>query len=225
MLFKGTIIGPASGSIAGITASHNQAGQYFRNRSIPVNPNTVSQIAVRAYMSAAVSEWTNTLTGVQREAWTAYAIATPVINRLGDSITLSGMNMYVRSAVARKQALLTAIAAGPTTPNLPALTTPSVTTLSATQLILAFTNTDTWATAVGGALLISQSRSQGAAINFFKGPWRFMAIVAGAVVPPTTPATRPLTFPGVAGQRMYFKLRATTADGRLSGEQIIYGSF
>lgn len=225
MLFKGTIIGPASGSIAGITASHNQAGQYFRNRSIPVNPNSPAQILVRAYMAAAVAEWTGTLTAVERAAWTAYALATPVINRLGDTITLSGMNHYVRSAVARKMVALAPVSAGPTVPNLPVLTTPTITTLSAVSAIIAFDNSDLWATEVGGAMTIAQSRSQGPAINFFKGPFRTIGVVLGAVVPPTSPVTKTLVFPGVAGQYMYFRFRSTTADGRLSGDQIVRGGF
>ena len=53
MLFRGTHLTDASGSLSGVTYSHNRGGAYTRNRSIPVNPNTVQQQAVRNAFSSA----------------------------------------------------------------------------------------------------------------------------------------------------------------------------
>ena len=47
MLFKPTIVASLSGSLGGITASHNRFGAYLRERVIPVNPGTQPQVIVR----------------------------------------------------------------------------------------------------------------------------------------------------------------------------------
>ncbi|KKM06452.1 hypothetical protein LCGC14_1743870, partial [marine sediment metagenome] len=47
MLFKSGLITQGSGSIGGLTASHNRGGMYFRARTIPTNPATSFQTVVR----------------------------------------------------------------------------------------------------------------------------------------------------------------------------------
>lgn len=93
-----------SGSMKGITASHNKGGAYFRGRTIPTNPNTTRQQAVRGVLGALSSAWTSTLTDSQRQAWRDYAANTPTTDSLGNTITLSGQNMYVRANTARQLA-------------------------------------------------------------------------------------------------------------------------
>ncbi|MGI8516561.1 MAG: hypothetical protein ACR2NT_15805, partial [Acidimicrobiia bacterium] len=50
------------------------------------------------------------------------------------------------------------------------------------------------------------------------GPYRYIAKVAGVTAtPPTSPASGiPIPWPVSVGQRLYWQLRATTSDGRLS---------
>jgi hypothetical protein len=108
--------------------------------------------------------------------------------------------------------------AGPTTYGLPTFTTPVPTIVAAgTTVSLAFTNTDAWAIAAGGYLLLFASRPQNATINFFKGPFRFAGKVTGAATPPTSPAVITLPFPiGPATSKMFFRAVAIGADGRKS---------
>lgn len=117
-LFKSSLLAQASGSLAGTVFSHNRGGQYMRNRSIPTNPSTARQASVREALSTLVYAWSNTLSEAQRTAWTAYADNTPVLNRLGDSIRLTGQQMFVRCGTVRLQAGLSAPTDGPTTPGL-----------------------------------------------------------------------------------------------------------
>ena len=49
MLFVPTIGTKLSGSLGGIVASHNRFGSYFRQRTVPVNPDTADQQMVRGY--------------------------------------------------------------------------------------------------------------------------------------------------------------------------------
>ena len=86
---------PSSGSIAGTTSSHNRAGQYTRNRRTPVNPvGTGRRATVRSNFSTAAKGYA-ALTAPQQAAWAAYALNYPVIDALGQSIKLTGQQMYV----------------------------------------------------------------------------------------------------------------------------------
>lgn len=218
MKYKGTLVAEASGSIGGLTASHNRGGTYFRQRAVPVNPNTVQQQQVRSYFANAQAAWGGTLTQAQRDAWDTYALNTPVSDALGNQVNAGGKGMFARGYVPRIQAGLTIVAAGPSNYGLPPLTLPGVTSLTATTkvAIITFANTDGWATAVGGALLVFMSRPQSPTIKSFKGPYRFAGKVLGAVSPPTSPQNITGPFPMVAGQVTFFRFVAVTTDGRLS---------
>ena len=217
MKYKGTLITQGSGSLAGATFSHNKGGQYIRQRTIPVNPNTTLQQAVRSIFATLSIAWVQTLTAAQRVLWKTYADNVPLINVLGDSIFITELAMYSRSNVPRLQAALTRVDDGPTTFSLAQMTNPSATAAAATDLLsVTFTNTDAWATAVGGAMLVYISKPQNPTINFFKGPYQFAGKIAGAVVPPTSPQTIALPQPIVAGQKVFFRIEATEVDGRLS---------
>lgn len=113
MLVTSQIVAAGSGSIGGLTWSHNRGGQYLRARVIPVNPNTEAQGIARENMSSAVSLWTNTLDDAQRQAWQTYAQDTPTVNRLGAQLILSGQQMFIRSVTSRMIAGLPAVLDGP----------------------------------------------------------------------------------------------------------------
>lgn len=217
MKFSSLVYAQTSGSVGGLTYAHNKGGLYTRARRVPVNPNSAQQSAVRDAVSAAVGRWTNTLTDAQRAAWETYAANVPLLDALGMSRNVSGINMYVRSNVPRIQVGLSPVDAGPTTFSLPDLTLPTyVVNAGADTVAVSYTNTDGWATAVGGALLIYASRQQSPTINFFAGPYRFAGRVNGAATPPTSPATITLPFAADSGNKVFFRAEATEADGRLS---------
>ena len=86
---------PSSGSIAGTTSSHNRAGQYTRNRRSPTQPvGTGRRAAIRTAFGAAAKGYA-ALTGAQQAAWTAYAAMYPITDSLGQSVVLTGQQMYV----------------------------------------------------------------------------------------------------------------------------------
>lgn len=104
-LIKSTILAQISGSINGVTFSHNKGGAYARNRSVPANPQTDRQDQVRTAMSSLAKAWGESLTEQQRTLWRAYGAATTVTNRLGDSIQLSGIAAYQRINLFRTASL------------------------------------------------------------------------------------------------------------------------
>lgn len=218
MKFKSQVYTAASGSIGGITYAHNKGGMYTRSRATPTNPNSTQQQATRAALAQLSDRWVNVLTDLQRLEWTVYASNTPVVDRLGDPLELSGIQMYVRNNVPRVQAALGAIDDAPATFSIGSFTNPTLTCVASTQLAgVAYDNSDTWATATDGALLVYLSRPQNASITFFKGPYRFAGSVLGDdMTPPTSPASFAVPFTIFAGQKVFGFFRATQADGRLS---------
>jgi len=216
--FKSGLVTQASGSVGGLTFSHNQGGLYMRARSIPVNPNTAQQQAVRNFMSQLVAAWNDSLSAGQRATWDLYAFNTPVTSKLGEPINLSGLNMYVRSNVPRLQAGAARVDTGPSVFNLGSFTEPSFSLDTANdEGDVSFTDTDDWANEDDAFALVYFSRPFGPAINYFKGPYRFADTIDGnSTTAPTSPAAITLPFPVEAAQQVGMKFSVSRADGRLS---------
>lgn len=218
MKFQSQIISRGSGSIGGLTASHNKGGNYFRARVTPTDPQTPQQTAVRSAMAQLVNVWTNILTAIQREAWDTYALNTPLIDTFGEPRTVTGLNMYTRANVPRLQNGDVREDDGPLIFNTGDVGPTSVGFAAGTQLVsVGFDDTDEWVDEDEAHMYIYTSRPQNVSINFFKGPYRLAGSIDGdATTPPTTPAalTSPFTFS--AGQKMFGQLRVSRTDGRLS---------
>lgn len=217
--------GQVSGSIGTMTFASNRFGQYMRNRTKPINPNTSYQQAIRSIMSMLVQYWNETLTSTQRSQWDTYAAAIPMQNRLGQTIYLTGFNHFIRSNVARQQAGLAIVADGPATLSLPpADETLAIAISEATQNItVTFNDALDWCDEDGGALILLCGSPQLHTRTFFKGPWRFADSIDGdAVTPPTTGATVAASFAIQEGQRMWVQGRIARADGRLSNPFSVY---
>lgn len=220
LLKLGPNIAGISGSIGGTTYARNRYGAYARQRTKPVNPNSERQMSVRTAMSACRAAWFNTLTAAQREGWALYANSVPMINKLGETINLSGYNQFCRSAAATINGGLDIVAAAPTEFALPEQdsTLAVVPTADDQKLAVTFDNTLPWANETGAALLIYQGSPQDTTRNFFDGPWRYVGKVAGNdTTPPTSPASLDAAFPVATGQKVWLKARVLRADGRLSG--------
>lgn len=213
-----------SGSIGGITGSHNRGGMYLRARAMPVNPNTSQQQSVRAAMDACTTYWSTTLTTAQRNAWDTYAKNVTKTDKLGEARNLTGQNWFCAVNVVRVQAGVAILAAAPAVFNTGTLTPVSITasTPATPSIGITFTNTDSWATAVGGYLFVWVSRPQSPTVNRPTNGYRYAGKVSGAVSAPTSPATMTVPFAFATGQRLWVKTRAMQTDGRLSGAQTTF---
>lgn len=212
-----------SGKIGGMVYSHNRAGKYIRGMSIPVNPSTARQSVIREAMGDAVAIWGG-LTVEQRTAWGVYAAAIPYTNRVGGVFYLTGGQMFRACWLAAKSIGVAPVTTAPSTLTRPAMdpTLAATVTASTHTVSLAFDNTLAWATAVGGYLAVYMGAPQSPTVNFFKGPFTYLGKVSGAVSPPSSPnAFTSLPFTVSAGQKVFFKARIITPDGRISPE----GSF
>jgi len=82
-----------SGKIGGTIFSRNSGGSYMKNLAIPVNRNTTYQTTARALLAQFAQSW-KTIGSTDQAAWNAFAAVNPVINRVGDSVTMSGFDAY-----------------------------------------------------------------------------------------------------------------------------------
>lgn len=207
------------GSIAGNVYSRNRYGAYARARTVPINPNTALQQAVRATLAVLTVRWSQTLTAVQRTAWNLYAANVTMTNKLGEAINLSGFNHYIRSNLEFRNRLAGNTDAGPTVFEIPdADPTFAVTASEATQqLTFTFDNTLNWANETGAAMFLYQGSPQNAQRNFFGGPWQYVDRILGDVaVPPVSPLPFAVSFPIAEGQHQWVYARIRRVDGRLS---------
>lgn len=214
MKFKSALVTQATGSIGGMTASHNRGGLYLRARAIPTQPNSPEQQAVKAWMAQISARWVNVLTQAQRDAWAVYSNQVQLIDKLGEPRNIGGVAMYNRTNIPRLQAGLALIDDAPLTFNLGTFTPPTIDEISDPSSMIAFTNTDAWASTDGGACFVLISRPQNPSIGFFKGPFRFAGVIAGAATPPTSPATITNPFTYTAGQKGFIQVRIQQPDGR-----------
>lgn len=186
--------GQISGSIGANTYAHNRYGQYARGRSIPVNPNTPAQSAVRAAFTGGVSAW-KALSAANRSLWEAYASNTPWTNKLGETVYLTGQAMFVGSYSYSQIIGAAAITSPPTADGqAPISTWPTIVTAPTgdpsalgSMGLTSSATTQTGLTAntlyldydscfepedpadIQGALL--QGRLTDASVNFCNGPW------------------------------------------------------
>lgn len=222
MLFKSPIFAQASGSIAGTVFSRNGGGMYVRSRSNPTNPNTDAQQAVRDAMRTLVVYWTETLTNLQRDSWNTYAFNTPTLNKLGEPTHKTGQQMFLRGNIPRVQSGLPIANTASGIFNIGDFT-PIIGPVCGALLnsvSVAFEDTDEWANEDGAAMLIFQSRPQNPTRTFGKGPFQLLTIIEGDnTTPPTSPAVATSLFDLALGQKVFFQVRVTRADGRLSGKQ------
>jgi len=228
MLIKSQVITQMSGSLGGLTGSHNRGGTYLRARSLPTNPNTTRQQNARAAMANAVNRWTSVLTSGARNAWTNYANNTPLVGPLGDPITLSGQQMYIRSqtvlanANLQLSAALTDLVAFAGSNNLGDFTPVAVAYDTGQTAEVTYDPNDDWANEDGSVMLIQSGRDTlNASVNYYQGPWQLRGIIAGdSVTPPTTPYSFVASATWQEEQRLYFRIRVLRADGRLSSPQV-----
>lgn len=206
-----------SGSTGGTVYSHNRFGAYIRARTVPVNPNTDRQVAVRNAVRALTIAWANTLTQIQRDAWDVYASNVPWQNKFGDDVRLTGLAHYVRSNTQMVALNFGRIDAAPAIMNLAAaeLLLGCTASEATQQLDITFDDTEPWATEAGAFQHFYLGVPQNASITFFGGPWRYITSVAG-ITPAVSPKLATAPFPIADGQRLWLKSRIMRADGRLS---------
>ncbi|MCH8478817.1 MAG: hypothetical protein LAT56_12865 [Wenzhouxiangella sp.] len=215
LIKPGALIAEIRGSVGGATFARNRGGQYVRNRSIPLNPQSTRQVAVRQQFGNLSNLWSTTLTPTQRTAWSTYAANVPLPNALGEDRNVSGINMFSRGNALLQDTGGTLALDGPEVFTQGPSFTPTI-TIDAGDDELTVVDLGGYDPAASGVvgLLIAQSLPQQPGVNFYKSPFRkvsgtTIATLAGV------PEDVPLAFPVAAGQAVFIRTAVVTADGRV----------
>jgi hypothetical protein len=91
----GAIVVDGRGKLGGHVASKNRAGNYFRTKVTPVNPQTSSQSTVRNRLAGISAAW-RALSAALRAAWNAAVGDFAKTDIFGDIKNPSGFNLYQR---------------------------------------------------------------------------------------------------------------------------------
>ena len=208
---------PTSGSIHHKTHSHNSAGQYIRNRRTPVNTvGTGRRATIRANFGAASTAWAALSYSVQA-SWGAYAASHPITDVLGQSIVLTGHQMFVAINSNLQncgQAISSAIPVSGVTVA-PAFSVFTFTHLGVMTLTLTPSGT------ANDFILLAFSGPQSSGVSFCKTFWQ-QTHVPGNSVGGATYGTAYVAQFGLppAGTRVFYKLTPVNQHG-VSGTPII----
>jgi len=91
----GAVVSEIRGKIASSVFSRNRGGAIIRNRIKPINRRSVAQSTRRQVLGNLAASWRG-LTEAQRDSWNSATGSFPLQNRLGQTISLSGEQLYVR---------------------------------------------------------------------------------------------------------------------------------
>ena len=209
-----------SGAIAGDVHARNRFGNYTRPRTKPVNPKSSRQVAARILIMYLSEQWRESpMTDAIRLAWGTYASSFNWNNRLGEQVTLTGMNAFVMCNSARITAGGSIITAAPSALGLPPGDPLFAVSGSAAsqELSVVFDPLFDWNIIDDGLMSVYMGLPQSASRNFFGGPYRFADAIEGDTAsPPTSPATMTAPFTLVEDQKIWGEARIQEADGRVS---------
>jgi hypothetical protein len=181
----GPIVSDARKKIAGVVATKGHAGNFMRKKVSPIQPRTSSQRNVRAVFSSISKAW-QTITATAIAAFNALAKATPKKDRFGNTVTLTGAQLYMSLNRNLQQI---AAAAYPLTAAPGALTATSPGTLTATAVHSTGVITITPAAypATGEAAVVFAGPPISPGKTFVGKNFKFVAYFGTISVPPAVP--------------------------------------
>jgi hypothetical protein len=192
----------------GSVLSKNRYGNYMRNKTTPVNPQTTFQQNARAVLSSLSQAWAG-LTEVQRNGWKALALTLPFTDIFGDPKTLTGNSLYVGLNANLLKVGGTAIPNAPLKVAVAAVQITEVTATSAAGTMGSLTVTFGPGTIPAGfkaAVFATPAINPG--VSFVKNQFRFLTSLAAADTSPANiTAAWNLRFGAVApGQKIFIRI-------------------
>jgi len=217
MKFSSGVFQEVSGSAGGYTYSRARGGgMYIRARALVTNPNSPRQQTVRSALSAAVVAWQNVLSEGQRDGWRVYASNTPLTDAIGNSTLVTGLNMYIRQYVLMTQAAEAPLVLAPTVFD---LGTPPSIVVAPEATVTAGIAAEVVPPDAAGITAAFLGRPQNAAINFYKGPYRFLGSSTDGTFGVSTANVLAQTEYAITDGLAYFmRFVNVDADGRVSSD-------
>lgn len=171
-----TSLSDARGKLGGLVASKNRSGNFYRIKVTPINRQSTAQLLVRGILAFFSAAWASVLTEAQRIAWDSAAPSYPRTNVFGHPYNPTGKNLFTALNTNAKNVGQTVTIADPPLPeSIPAPTLAMTNTTAAAWVI------------VGGGLsatyeyLIRATPPMSAGVNFFKGKFKIVTFLNGAV--------------------------------------------
>lgn len=207
--------------------SNNKSGYYLRSRTVPKNPQTSLQTAIRSSLAALSANW-QSLTSAQQASWNLYAKNVTVVTVTGQQKILTGFNWYVACNQLRAQCGNGYIVDAPT-----------VFTLASAPAIGALgyvDNTETFfeATVIdppasegtGDEIMVFIGRPVTNGQLYFKGPWQFVGCYDTYLAPTGIVEDLSGLTPYISAgtQNQWMRFVRTLPDGRYS-TPVIKGPF
>lgn len=195
LILLGGNVSEIRGSIGSHTYSRNRFGAYIRSRTVPTNPSTPAQSAIRTIMAQVVAAWHN-LEQIDRDEWGDYAASIPWTNKLGQQVYLSGQNHFVRYNVARlamypmlsegKQAAWGVTDTAPDPGVLPPqqLIDAATFTVATEAFSLDASQLGNWAGSDAGYALIYAGRCISPSRPYYGGPYALVDVLEGVALTP-----------------------------------------
>ena len=169
-----------SGTIGGQVYSRNRGGAYIRTWVKPVNPNTTAQSATRSLFGNLSNNW-RALTEAQRTTWNTGSANFPRVDRIGETIVLSGQQLFMSFNRNQQSAANLQVDTCPAPITVPTPVFGTV-TLDATQFLVGFTPTPVNA---GETLIVSCSHPVSSGVTFASKSWmKQVQTVAAASISP-----------------------------------------
>lgn len=97
----GPLVDAISGAVGGVEFARNR-GNVAKKRQLKKHKVGPGPTEARVHYDRAISAWQD-LTDEQRLLWRHAATVTPIVNRLGQPRTLTGLQLFVRTAIVWRQ--------------------------------------------------------------------------------------------------------------------------
>jgi hypothetical protein len=217
------LITQGTGSLGGMTMSKNKQGYYLRARTVPSNPRTALQTAVRSGLSAFATYW-KSLTSTERTAWALYASNTPVVGNNGQTHLLSGFNWFVGCNQVRLKSGLGLVSDAPSIfGQASGPTVAGVVYASAGHISGAYTLIDPPLAADSGDVVqLYAGQPRGKGVAYFQGPWQYMLSIDSFVDSfGSTLVSTYTTYIAGASNVQWFKMIRTKPNGQFSAPYYI----
>ena len=127
MKYIGLLSSAASGKLGGVVASHNRGGSYFRHHTIPTQPRTSAQRAVRNQLASLSSAFRN-IGAANIAGWNALGSTVTLKSKLGTTYHPTGQQLFVSCNKHLLEAgINTELDIAPTIPTIPGIGTFAIT--------------------------------------------------------------------------------------------------
>lgn len=218
----GAAVSEIRGKIAATVFTKNAAGAAIRNRVTPINSRSTKQTQARQRLAALSAGWRG-ITQAQRDGWNSASPNFPQQDSLGQTIFLTGAQLYIRSNANLLLVGASQIVAAPIPASFPVIALGAV-TMAAGVLTIAFTPTPVPA---GFSLVVSATPAGSQGKSFIQeSSFRFLGSVPAAGVSPSVQTSNYAAAFGsapAAGTKLFVKLFLVQNSSGLAG-QVVRGA-